>query len=68
MHRKLYLTLAKDGSFNLLLYLPNKKYFAPDTKIFELPEQTPIQYLYKLIDQQFMNQNAIYDERISDER
>ncbi|MCK4607988.1 MAG: hypothetical protein KAT71_00765 [Gammaproteobacteria bacterium] len=57
MYQQLYLTITKDGSFNLLPYLPNKKYFAPDTKIFELPEQTPIQYLYKLIGQQVVGQN-----------
>ena len=57
MHQQLYLTVAKDGSFNLLPHLPDKKYFMDDTKIFELSEQTTIQYIYKLIRQQVVAQN-----------
>ena len=57
MYQQLYLTVAKDGSFNLLPCLPDRKYFADDTKIFELPEQTTIQYIYCLIRQQVVAQN-----------
>ena len=57
MHQQLYLTIAKDGSFNLLPYLPDKKHFMDDTKIFELPEQTTIQYIYKLLRQLQTNHN-----------
>ena len=55
MYQQLYLTVAKDGSFNLLPCLPDKKYFTDDTKIFELPEQTTIQYIYTLISQTMTN-------------
>ena len=48
---QIYLTVTKDGSFNLLPYLPNKKYFTPETKIFELPNHTTLEYIYKLIGQ-----------------
>lgn len=55
MHQQLYLTVAKDGGFNLLPHLPDKKYFMDDTKIFELPKQTTIQYIYSLINQTMAN-------------
>ena len=55
MYQQLYLTVAKDGSFNLLPSLPDKKYFTDDTKIFELPVQTTIQYIYTLISQTMTN-------------
>ena len=52
-----YLTVTNDGSFKLLPYLPNKKYFTPNTKIFELPDHTTIEYIYKLIDQALADQS-----------
>jgi hypothetical protein len=55
MHQQLYLTVAKDGSFNLLPYLPDKKDFMDDTKIFELPELTTIKYIYELIERRNPN-------------
>ena len=47
----IYLTVANDGSFYLLPYLPNKKYLPTETKIFELPDNTPIHYIYTLLDE-----------------
>lgn len=62
MYQPFYLTVNKDNSFNLLPYLPNKKYLANDAKIFELSEQTTIQYLYKLINEQFVDHLNINQE------
>jgi len=56
-----YLTVTDDGSFKLLPYLPNKKYFTPNTKIFELPDHTTIEYIYKLIGQALADQS--YQDR-----
>jgi hypothetical protein len=52
-----YLTVTNDGNFELLPYLPNKKYLTPNTKIFELPEHTTIEYIYKLVNQTLADQN-----------
>ena len=65
-----YLIVTPDGNFKLLSYLPNKKYFSPETKIFELPDHTSIQYIYKLVNQtlnsQIINNRKLYYEKAND--